>query len=132
CCITKPLDLQRNVVMVLRTLISAAVLFAPLLCHPQTTAVDSLKHLTTTVTNDTTRVHLLNALSFNLSDNDLNDAFAHARDAYALASTLKDSHSQAVAAQHLSSLSFRRGELGTSFQYATEGLTISQKLGDRS
>lgn len=118
--------------MVLRTLISAAVLFAPLLCHPQTTAVDSMKQLTTTITNDSTRVHLLNALSSRLIDNDLNDALVRAQDAYALAISAKDRKGQAVAAQNLSALSFRRGELGASFQHATEGLTISQEHGDRS
>lgn len=118
--------------MVLRTLISAAVLFAPLYCHPQTTAVDHLKHLATSAPNDSSKVSLLNALSSSLSDSDLNNALVHAQEAYSLSISLNDRQNQAAAAHNLSTLSFRRGELGTSFQHATEGLNISQEYGDNA
>ena len=83
--------------MVIRTLVSAAILFSSLICHSQASDVDRLTTLITTSQDDTIKVTLLNELVASLRDGDINLAFMYAQQANKLSASLKHRRGNALA-----------------------------------
>jgi two-component system, sensor histidine kinase and response regulator len=116
--------------MVIRTLISAVLIFTISLCYAQETYVDSLENLVRTTPNDTNKVWTLNRLVTTLREGDNNKALMYAEQAKALAERLNHQRGLAWALENLGWISYRQGDDSKAFQLATEALRISKSFHD--
>lgn len=118
--------------MVLRTLISAVLFSASLICYSQQNQIDSLENLVKTTPNDTAKVWILNRLVTTLREGDNNKALTYARQAKELAEVLNYQRGLAWALENLGWLSYRGGDYSSAFQLATEALKISENFSDKA